>query len=282
MFKYYLYKFGQFLVTRLPLQVAYKLAIFVSDLQYLFSFRDRKAVRNNLKVICQTDDNLEKKVRQVFRNFGLYLIDFFRMTKHLNMDYIEKSIRIENRKYLDEVLEFGKGAIILSAHIGNWELGGVVISMLGYPVVALALPHKERPVNDLFNTQRETKGMSVVQTNEASKKCVELLKDNNFIGIIADRDFSTNGEIMDFLDKKAYIPKGPAVFSKKTGAPIIPTFCIRQPDNTFILTIEKPIYPSESNDQSMLDILEESKTIIEQRIRENPTQWLMFRRYWIK
>lgn len=284
MFKYLLYKFGQFCVHRLPLQWAYNIAVFISDLQYYFSPRDRVAVYNNLRVILGDRKDLPLQVREVFRNFGRYLLEFFRMDKFLNKDYIQKNIRIENLENFDSVLKSGKGGILLTAHIGNWELGGMAMSLLGYPIVAVALPHKERPVNDLFNNQRGMWGVKVVQTNGAIRNCIEALKENKIVALLADRDFGLNGEVLDFLGKKTIIPKGPAAFSLKTGAPIVPSFLTRTKDDHFRLVIENPIFPPAegSERQRLIAMMKQYAAVIERRIRENPTQWLMFRQFWIK
>ena len=284
MFKYCLYKFGQFIVRCLPLKLAYRFAVFMSDMQYRFSPRDRKAVTNNLKAILPDCDHVQVLAREVFRNFGRYLLEFFRMTKFMNQEYIQKNVTIKNLECIERVLKYGKGGILLTAHIGNWELGGVIISMLGYPVMAVALPHKERPVNDLFNSQREARGVKVVQTDGAIRKCIEALKHNGIVALLADRDFGLNGEIMDFLGKKALIPKGPAAFSLKTGAPIFPVFLIRKNDDHFMLTFEEPLFPlgEGTETEKLLSLMKQYTAVIEKKIYENPTQWLMFREFWIK
>ena len=288
MFQYYLYKLGQFIVNRLSLSMSYKFAIFISDLHYFFSFKDRRAVQSNLKCILKSEDNIPSLSREVFRNFGRYLVEFFRMAKDLNEEYIHKKIDIKNREYIDRILKQGKGGIILTAHIGNWELGGVLISKLGYPVVAVALPHKEKIVNDLFNQQRENHGVRVVPTSIAMRKSLEALRKNELVALVADRDFSLKGEALDFLNKKALIPKGAAALSIKTGAPFIPTFLIRQQDGRFALTIEEPIFPFKQSDSEnvgedvMRDFMKRYVSIIEQKIYQYPTQWLMFQEFWIK
>jgi len=283
MFKFYIYQFGQFCVNRLPLKWAYRIAMFMSDMQYFLSFRDRKAVKNNLRIILGSDDNISAKAREVFRNFGLYLVEFFRMAQDLTPEYIEKCIKIENLDILKRIHSEGKGGIILTAHICNWELGGVVVSMLGYPLTAVALPHKERPVNDLFNSQREAKGMKIVPISVGVRKCVEALRNNKLVGLVADRDFTERGEVVPFLGKKASIPKGPALLSYKTGAPIVPCFIKRDKDYNFTLTLDEPLYPPDVikdeviSQELLLKVLKQYVSIIEKKIRENPTQWLMFR-----
>ncbi len=285
MFKFYLYKIGQYIVNLLPLSLSYRFAMFVSDLQCTFSFRDHRAVRNNLRTILNTDKNLEPLVREVFRNFGKYLVDFFRMDKNMNMQFIQENVKVENLDYIKKALERGKGAIIITAHIGNWELGAVAVSVLGYPLMAVALPHKERPVNDLFNHQREVKGITVVPSNVAVRKCIDTLRNNKLVALVADRDFTLHGEVLDFLGRKAFIPKGAALFSIKTGAPIVPCFMTRNPDDTFVLSLEQPIVPpleiKETIAQdALIKVMRQYTDVIENKIRQFPTQWLMFREFW--
>lgn len=271
----------------MSLESAYKVAIFISDLQYCFSFRDQRAVRNNLKVILQTQEVAPELVREVFRNFGRYLVEFFRVEKTINQEFIKTKVKIENWENIDKALAQGKGGIVISAHLGNWELGGILLGMLGNPVMAVALPHKERPVNDLFNHQREVKGMTVVSTNHAVRKCFEQLKNNQMVALVADRDFSLSGEIIDFLGRKAFLPKGIAILSIKTGAPIVPVFLIREENNHFRLAIHQPIFPDTVQNDAIEDaviikFIKKYIVIIEEQIRKYPTQWLMFREFWIK
>lgn len=284
MVKYILYKIGQFLVQCLPIRAAYRFAVFISDMQYQFSPRDRRAVTSNLKIILPFKKNVRREVREVFRNFGRYLLEFFRMDKYLDKEFINQHIKIENIHYVDQVLAGKKGGILLTAHVGNWELGGVVMGMLGYPIVAVALPHKERPVNDLFNRQREMRGVKIVQTGGTIRKCIEALRENKIVALLADRDFGMRGEPLDFLGRKTIIPKGPAVFSLKTGAPIIPGFLIRTQEDSFFLKFEEPIYPPQSGDEqeNLLSVMKAYAAVIERKIREYPSQWLMFREFWIK
>lgn len=285
MFKYCMYKFAHFLVNRLPLQTSYQLGIILSDLHYIFSFRDRRAVCGNLKRIMPGVKNVQGMTREVFRNFGKYLVEFLRMEQMVDKDFIASKIKIENSERVDQALKAGKGGIVVTAHIGNWELGAVLLSVLGYPLMAVALPHKERPVNDLFNHQREFKGITVVPTHNAIRKCMEHLKGNKIIAIVADRDFTVKGgELMNFFGVKALIPKGAAMFSQKTGAPILPTFLIREPDDTFRLSILEPMFPPAeeegiSEEEAVREIMRRYLAVIEAQIRRYPTQWLLFREF---
>ncbi|MCK5581350.1 MAG: lysophospholipid acyltransferase family protein [Candidatus Omnitrophica bacterium] len=291
MFKFYVYKLGQFIVRRLSIKAAYRFAIFFSDIHFFLSFRDRQAVKDNLQILFPSETNQKISVltREVFRSFGKYLVEFFRMANELDAEFIEKKVRVKNIENLEKALARGKGAIILTAHIGNWELGGVILSTLGFPVVAIALPHKERPVNDLFNKQRQARGMDVVSTHHAIRRCMEILKNNGAVAIVADRDFSASGEVLEFLGKDVLMPKGAAIFSARAGAAIVPTFLVREKDDTFSLILEEPLLPPEEisreekiEQAALVKIIKDYIPVIENKIRQYPSQWLMFRRFWEK
>ena len=95
MFFYILYRIGYFLANILPLKLAYSLAKRISDLQYILAAKDREAVEQNLSIITKKDaGDCRKLARKVFRNFGLYLVDFFRMP-NLTIEDIRKRVEIQ-------------------------------------------------------------------------------------------------------------------------------------------------------------------------------------------
>ncbi len=170
--------------------------------------------------------------------------------------------------------------MLLSAHIGNWELGGAVIALLGYPLWVVALPHKTKKVNDFFNAQREKKGIKVITFGKAARACIRLLEENKMIALVGDKDFSRESGIMiDFFGKPTYLPKGPATFALRNGSPIIPVFMLRNPDDTFTLKIGKPV---DCGSGSMEGITFECKNVIENLVKDYPEQWYMFKRFWIQ
>ena len=285
MFNYILYRIGQFIALSLPLKIGYKIAEFISDLHYIFADKDRKAVRGNLKVIFP--EKSEREIRRIsirmFRNFAKYLVDFFRFTK-IDKEYVRNSVRLENLHYLDEALAKGRGVIALSAHLGNWELGGAVVGILGYPLWVVVLPHKNKKVNDFFNAHRKSKGIGVIPLGMAVRKCFELFKHNEMVALVGDRDFNERGPVLDFFGKASYFPEGPAAFALKTGAIISPVFVLRNQDDSFTLKFEKPIEvkPGVNKENDLLEIISSYKIIFENYIRAYPDQWYIFRRFWIE
>jgi KDO2-lipid IV(A) lauroyltransferase len=281
---YFFYRLGQFMALHLPLKLAYRIAVFISDLRYIFAFRDKRFVTKNLKTIFpeKSAEEIAKIRIWLFRNFAKYLVDFFRYEK-LDNEYIKKNIRIDNLSYFDDALKNGKGVIILSAHIGNWELGAVVVALSGYPLWAVALEHKEKEVNDFFDSQRKSKGVNVIPFSKAVRQCLDLLNDNKIIALVGDRDFTGNGVITDFFGKRARFPDGPAAFALKTGASILPCFMVRNPDDSFTLKIEKPFqFVSQGDKKEDIKMcIHEYIKIFEGYIRNYPEQWYIFRKFWI-
>lgn len=288
MLNYVLYRIGEFIALSIPLKLGYRLAVIISDLHYFFAFADRKSVKQNLRAIFPEKSEYEiKRIRKrMFRNFAKYLVDFFRFSK-LDQEFIQNNIKVENIRYLDEALSRGKGVIVLTAHLGNWELGGVVIALLKYPFWVVALVHKHKKVNDFFNNQRKSKNINVIPFGKAARQCLNLLKRNKIVALVGDRDFSEKGVLVDFFGKKTQLPPGPAAFALKTNAVIVPGFMFRNPDDTFTLRIEKPIEADSQQDdqwrheENLSKIIDRYKIVLEDYIKEFPDQWYMFKKFWV-
>jgi len=283
MFNYIFYKIGQLIALYLPLNLTYKIALCISDLHYLFAAKDRRIAKENLKVIFpdKSDREISRIKINMFRNFAKYLVDFFRFSK-LDTKYIKENIKVENIHYIDEALSKGKGTIIVSAHLGNWELGGVVIALLGYPFWAVALPHKYKKVNNFFNSQRENKGMGVIPLGKAVRQSLDVLKGNKVLGLAGDRDFSEKGLVLDFFGRPTVFPQGPAALALKTGATIIPGFMLRNKDDSFTFRFEKPLNltPTGDKNNDLIGLTAQYRNIFEDYIRKYPDQWYMFRKFW--
>ncbi len=278
MLNYLFFKFVHFLAVRLPLRAGYAVSDFLSVLKYYISPRDRKAVAGNLKRLLPASEHrrLRKRSKEVFIYFGRYLIEFFRLSL-LKKEDLGRLIKIKGLEHLDAALKKGKGVIIVSAHMGNWELGGVFMAILGYKIVGVALPHRSKKLNDLFNGMRRGRGMDVIpSTGPGLRKIYEALKENRIIALVGDRDFGSGGRRMDFLGATKMIPRGPAILSLRTGAPIVPGFMTRDENNVHHVEF-LPSLPEGQDEERLMAAYTRA---MEVNIRANPTQWLMFREFW--
>jgi KDO2-lipid IV(A) lauroyltransferase len=278
MIAYWFYRLSYFCAIHLPLKVAYGIAVFLSLLKYTISPRDRDAVIGNLRKILPVTEqkDITLRAKQVFIGFGKYLIEFFRFSL-LNKENIKNFIKTEGLEHVEAALSRGKGVIILAVHVGNWELGGVFMALMGYPIVAVALPHRHPKVDAFFNHQRQKMGMGVIPSAGVGVRHIyDALKNNRIVALVGDRDFANGGKRMPFLGETKIIPRGPAVLALRTGAAIVPGFVLRQKDDTHILKFLPALRADGSEDEIMARCV---KTI-EEVVRQYPQQWLMFREYW--
>ena len=284
MLNYLLYRLGEVLAFCLPFKALYFLAKILSTLQYLFSRTDRITVRENIKALFPGIEarRLRKYTKGVFLHFSLYLANFFKFQR-FSLGYIKSHVTVEGLKHIDAALSGGKGLIIVSAHIGNWELGGITLGLMGYPLNAVALPHKHAAVDRFFNRQRESKGMHVIPIPHAVRGCLEAFSRNEIVCLAGDRDFTQGGITVDFFGRPAMIPKGPAVFALRNKVPLVCGFTIQKENEQFLLFFNPAIQfsPSGEYEKDLRSLAKLYVAQIEDCIRKYPDQWAMFRKFWV-
>ncbi len=294
---YALYVTGFSLAKVLPLRAAYFIAEAVARSYYLFAKKDREAVKANLRVILgenASDAVLERHVLDIFRNFAKYLADFFKFPR-FTRDFIKRNIDIVGLENLDRCLEKGKGVVLTALHLGNWELGGAIMRPINYPITAIALEHPDRRINDFFRRQRLKNRMKSIPIRQRSvddlrsipmsvqiKECFKVLRNNGLLVIVGDKDYTSTGIDVDFFGRKAVMPKGPAAFSLKTGAPIVVSVLTREKGDRFKLCFEPPVEfkPTGNYPRDLRSLMGKYITLFEKYISKYPDQWYAFRKIW--
>ena len=274
--KYLGYRLAQGLANSLPRRLSYRLAEQLADLQWRISAVDRQAVQHNVSLALGTPvPERSPLVREVFRNFGRYLVEFF--TAHRNP---QPTVAIEGYEHLAQVQHRQRGAIILTAHLGNWELGAAVIQRMGFPMAAVALPHDDPRMDRLFNAQRQRCGIDVIPLGaDASRQSLKRLRAGQFLGLLGDREFTNHGVDVLLHGRRVILPRGPAVLSLRSQAPIVLALLLREGDWAFRLCVEPPIWPptQEAVESSIQAITQSYVSILERYLRRFATQWLLVR-----
>lgn len=283
MSSYVSYRLAAFLSRHLPGRTAYWIGLRVADLYYRLSRGDREAVMANLRQIyawrgiTPADHNIAGMARKTFQYFGKYLVDFFRFSR-LTADDVRRLVSIEHPEYVEEALRRGRGAIVVTAHFGNWELGGAVLIALGHPVNAVVMPQRMKRLEDLLRGQRERRGMNLLPVGSSALGLIRGLRRGEIVALLADRDFTHHADRYEFFGRPACLPRGAAWLALKTGAPIVPAFLLRQEDDTFLLRLHRPIVPEENDGQD--GIMARIRDILQAEIGERPYQWFIFRDFW--
>lgn len=283
MFEYGAYWLADFISRTIPRHVAYWFALRLSDLYYFFERRGRGAVMANLKQVMAfkgwypTERELRLTARTTFQFFGKYLVDFFRFQRLDEAD-IRRLVVIEHPEYIEQAYRAGKGVIAVTAHLGNWEIGGAVLAGLGYPINVVALRQPSAKLNDFFQKHRRKRGMVVMPLGASVKRLLGALRQKEFVALLADRDYSEHHDFSMLCGAPACLPRGAAWLAEKTGAVIMPGFVLRNEDDTFLMKMYPPIMPVPGMPRD--EIQRKISRVLEEAISAYPHQWFMFQKVW--
>jgi KDO2-lipid IV(A) lauroyltransferase len=284
MLEYIVFLGAVFLATIFPLKVLHWIAQRIADLHHLFDKKGREAVEANLRVITGGElegKELKKAVKETYYHFSMYLAEFFR-TKKLDKEFFDTHVKVVGTENVDKALEHGRGVIITSVHLSNWELGLNYFCSRGYPSYVIVGSHKNKKVNDLFLNPRIEAGARPISTKNAIEGGYKALGENGILVVLADRVTTKGGIAKNFFGRPAILPKGPAKFAVGAHAPLITAYIMRRSDNTFVLTFEEPIYTDElpDNDESVSYLMDRYIERFETFISANPTQYSVFYKIW--
>ena len=280
---YWFYRGVAFFVRLLPLPVAYWLGLRICDLFYFLNRRGRRAVRENLRVVYEHQGLLPSRrlldgcARKTFQYFGKYLADFIRYRK-LTPAGVRDHVSIQGLDQLEEIRRSPRGAILLTAHVGNWELGGAFIASMGIPLHAVVRPVPSPALERIFQFFREQRGLKVIPLAHAGVGVVKALKRGETVALVGDRDFTGNGRPWKFFGREVSLPRGAAWFAHRTGAPLYLGFVTRAPDDTFILRLHPPIDPAQVPTEE--EIQARIVRTMEDTIARDPCQWFIFDPFW--
>lgn len=281
---YLFFRVFSFFIVILPIRIGLGIGQFLGRLAFCILNRERQIAFDNLDIAFGSSKSLKEKriiARQVFENLGKNLIEVISLNK-FNSGNIDKYIDCRGFEVIRRYLDHGKGGIVLSAHFGNWELIAHYFAIKGYLVNVIARRVRMENFERYLVRARDKHNVKVLYRDASAKEVIELLKKNEFIGVMPDQDMdSVSGVFVDFFGKRAYTPNGPAVLNLLTGVPIIPCFIVRKKFGHEIV-IKEPIETARTGNKEC-DIVENTQRytkVIENQIREFPSQWVWFHCRW--
>ena len=280
---YYLAAIGGFIVALLPLWVGFFLANIAGRFIFAILYKDRRRAIGNLKSAFpeKTDAEIRRITKGVFTNLCKSGVEIANTYK-LNRVNIDRWVSSEGFEKVDRALSKGKGVIILASHFGNWELMALYYAIKGYPCNTIARRIYFDRYDRFINKVRSSWGINVIFRDGSLKKILKKLKQNEAMGILADQDMdSVDGIFVDFFGKPAYTPRGPVALALASGAPLIPSFIIRQKQGHKLI-VSDPIELVKKNDREETIRYNTQKwtRVFEEYIRKYPEQWVWMHRRW--
>ncbi|MBW2109779.1 MAG: lauroyl acyltransferase, partial [Deltaproteobacteria bacterium] len=205
----------------------------LGQLFFYIDKRHREIALNNLKLAFgheETPDQIQQLARKVFRNLGRILFEIG-WALRLNPEDFSRYFSIRHLSRLEAAYQKGKGVLILTGHMGNWELLTVIGRMIGYPTSIVFRPLDFAPLNRFFERFRGRFGARLIPSQWAMAGILRSLKRGELVAVLLDQNVDWyQGVFVDFFKTPACTNKGLALLAMKSGAPVVQMFLVRDGD----------------------------------------------------
>jgi lauroyl/myristoyl acyltransferase len=271
------YRLGFAAAQWIPASVLYGVADFLGMATYLTCGAPVRGVRANLARVFPhaSDREISRLIRRIFRNFARYLVDYGRFRWMPREGFEALFPALEGGENLQEALDAGRGVILVTGHIGNWELGGVLFGHQGMKVNVVTLPdgsHQIDAIREMYRGQHSIKTIVLDGSPFATLEMRAALKRGEMVAMLVDRWGKADGVAAAFFGGVHYLPRGPFVLSRATGAPVLPAFVVR--DGPSYRGIVEPPFVVDQDDLGPYAI--RISQALERLIRRYPDQWYNF------
>jgi len=266
-----------------PRQKRIALGETIGSLWRLLDVRHRRLALNNVSLAFPDwpEEKVKAVVRSNFRHIGRTGAEFLGLGS-MTRDELLGMHKFEGLEILNEAAGQGKGVLILTAHIGNWELAGMSVAELGRPCFAVAR-RLSNPLTDARVTAlRESFGLKVIPHRNAVKPILKALKQGAMVGFLMDQRARSKEALTSmFFGRKAATNSGLATIAVRTGAPVIPAFGETVAGGHVVRFCEPVKIPERATaHESIQAMTEEFDLIIEKAVRRIPEQWFWVHDRW--
>jgi len=241
-----------------------------------------------LKQICMTnllsvygkvkkESELKMMATQCIKNIGRAMMDILYYIGRA--EEFSNTVSINNEKHIKDALSFGKGVIVVTAHLGNFPLMFMALTLKGYKVNVIIRPMRDGTFGDFMFHLSSLANINMIQTSPSKKflkDSLNALKRNELLFILCDEVVPKEvGVAVKFFNRKVNRTLGPMLFHQRTQSPIVPMFIVKDKQKKFKIYIEKAITIEDKFglDQNKQANIAHLNTIIESFVRKYPIQW---------
>jgi len=273
------------LLGALPRSVARRLGAATGALAYAALKRLRNVGVRNLSLAFPdwTEARRDETLRRLYRNLGYLLAEFGQMTKY-TPEMARSFIRYEGLEHYLAARDRGKGVLVLTGHLGAWELSSFHHSLMGYPM-GMVIRRLDNPLVDEFvNRIRCQHGNRVIHKDDFARGLIASMRGGETVGILMDTNMTPpQGVFVPFFGRMAATASGMARVALKTGAAVVPGFLLwEESEQRYVLRFGERIELEETGDSERDATANTAKftAVIESYIRSYPDQWLWMHRRW--
>jgi KDO2-lipid IV(A) lauroyltransferase len=285
--EYAVFRIAFAVFATLPWRAALRAGAWLGEAFYLFDIRDRRVALFNLSIAFPERPTAERKaiLRASCRNLGRMAAEFCHL-QQLDASRLSEVVYFGDRAAWERLMERAGevGAVILTAHFGNWELLAYVQGLLGHPITLVHRP-MHNPIFDVAITAiRERAGTRPIKKKAAAKEALRVLKQHGMLVITSDQNQTERfGVFIDFFGKAACTSPGAARLAMLTGAPVYPAFLVREgegPRHRIEILPEVEMVRTGDREADIRINTQRCSDIIEDMIRRYPEQWIWFHKRW--
>lgn len=218
-------------------------------------------------------------LRKIYRNLGMTAAEIYLQDE----SKLIATAQISGRSHVDKAFSLGRGAILATAHFGNWELARILPS-LGIPL-SVVVKKQHNPLFDNYNNAIRTRhGVSLIDFRRGLRDILAHLAKNEMVAILMDQDAGASGLRLDFLGSPASHWRGVAKLSLRYKIPIVPGLALRTPEGGVKFCFEPMLYHPELEDkeENYAYILNKVNAVLEAYIDRYPEQWFWVHKRWKK
>jgi KDO2-lipid IV(A) lauroyltransferase len=253
---------------------------------YLLDISHRRIVRRNLRFAYPdwSSEHIRRVSKRVYGNLGIMLLEIVQVASFSQKD-IETKISIQGTDNIRRALARDRGLIIISAHLGNWEVGLQVLSYhLPVPISGPAKRIRFKPLNRWLNRMRSRFGIEVISKKGALQPMRQALRSGKAIGLLIDQGKRSESVNVRFFNHLVTAPSAAAMLALRCRSPVVPAFCVREAEKKLTIYIQAPL-DLQRTDNLRSDLVTNTQIMtdsIEKMVRRYPHQWLWLHKRWKK
>jgi len=282
-----IYRFIKFLITFLnlfPRKFSLFLGANLGKLAYLILPDARKITFKNLKLAFpQLNANTYKRISlKVFESLGRNFSDVVRLPR-MSGESIQKMVKAEGIEYFKKAYSLGKGVMVVTGHIGNFELLAAYFSLRGYKISVIGRELYDPRLNQLLIENRQKMGVQNISSTVSIKEVIKALNSGRVLGVLMDQHTSrVRGIFVNFFGKLARTPVGAVILALKLNSPIVPMAIIQTKKGDYKIIIQEEIkpLPEKKKEENIFYLTQKCTDFLEKIIRRYPDQWVWMHKRW--
>jgi Kdo2-lipid IVA lauroyltransferase/acyltransferase len=268
-----------------PRRIARQIGALIGRIALRLTPRLRRAGDLNLRLAFPAKTAVERQqiLRKLYRNLGWLLAEFCQMPRYTQAS-TQGFIRYDGLEHYLAARDEGKGVLILTGHLGAWELSSFYHSLMGYPMSVVIRRLDNSLVDNLVNRIRCLHGNRVLHKDDFARGLLASMRRGETVGILMDTNMTPpQGTFVDFFGHSACTGSGLARVAMKTGARVLPGFLLwEESTQQYVLRFGAPLALSSSGNTEADAVAHTAlfTKVIEDYIRQYPDQWLWVHRRW--